>query len=255
MISLTFDTDHMNEGRMADFLSDVEIPGAGTVYCTQSYDCLLNQRHELAPHPFLNKGLDWLKELKTKRAQFPKAVGWRAHSCVFSHTLAEWLAFNGYVYASTHDSFGQTNLRPTAHLWGIWHVPIYYMDNLDFSRGRFWPEFREKPFSRSLIDQAIASDSLSVFDFHPIHLMLNTPNPDWYADVRGRFISGEPVSKLRFNGYGTRSFYDELVDAMGKSGVRSVSSIDALRHFAGAEVRPRDMTHFSYVQDESRLGF
>ena len=41
---------------------------------------------------------------------------------------------------------------PSRHLWGIWHAPIYYMDNLDFSRQRFWPERHDKPFSPKLID-------------------------------------------------------------------------------------------------------
>ena len=59
------------------------------------------------------------------------------------------------------------------------------MDNMDFSRHRFCPESEEKPFNRSLIDTACRSDGVYVFDFHPIHLLLNTqiPNTTWLEET------------------------------------------------------------------------
>src|SRR5262249_1423443 len=151
-------------------------------------------RWEIAPHPYLGNNTDWVKELRTKRSQFPGAVGWRSHSCIFSHMIAEWLAFNGYVYASTVENFGQGGIKPHRNLWGIWQVPIFYMDNLDFSRSRFWPNWRENAFSPSLIQTSLNGDGCCVFDFHPIHLLLNTPNPDFYSHVRDRFQSVEPLA-------------------------------------------------------------
>ena len=76
MICLSFDTDHMNEARMEEFLDEVTWPGGGTFFCTQAYACLNRDEFELAPHPFLTGNRDWLFELRTKRAEFPKAVGW-----------------------------------------------------------------------------------------------------------------------------------------------------------------------------------
>ena len=37
MISLSFDTDHMNEARMEEFLAEVTWPGGGTFFCTLSF--------------------------------------------------------------------------------------------------------------------------------------------------------------------------------------------------------------------------
>jgi Polysaccharide deacetylase len=254
MISLSFDTDHMSEERMAEFLSAVELPGGVTFFCTQPYACLDRKSFELAPHPYLGQGRAWLEELKTKRAEFPDAVGWRAHSCVFSHTLAEWLRWNGYAYASTHDNFGCAGLRPNRHMWGIWHVPIYYMDNLDFSRRRFSPERGETPFAAELIAQAVAADGFHVFDFHPIHLLLNSPDPDWYMSVRDRFLAGQPVSGLRHDGYGARSFFDDLLAAMLAGEMTSVKIIDGLREYTG-ELPLVPAADPGYRFDERRLGF
>lgn len=254
MICLSFDTDHMNEARMEEFLAEVTWPGGGTFFCTQPYACLNRDEFELAPHPFLTGNRDWLVELRTKRAEFPKAVGWRAHSCVFSHTLAEWLSCNGYVYVSTHDNFGQQGIRPNRHLWGVWHAPIYYMDNMDFSRSRFTPGIKEKPFNPALIKTACEADGFYVFDFHPIHLVLNSPNPEWYAERRAAFLAGEPIKSLRYPGPGARSFFDDLVVAMRANSCESLPIIKGLHAFVGAELTPRDPSSSSYQLDESRLG-
>jgi hypothetical protein len=255
MIALSFDTDHMNEARMAEFLADVPLPGGGTFFCTQPYRCLERDEFELAPHPFLGGGRDWLRELKAKRAEFPTALGWRSHSCVFSHTLAEWLCLNGYVYASTHDALGIKGVRPVRQMWGIWQVPIYYMDNLDFSRKRFWPERVEEPFSHSLIDNALNDDGLYVFDFHPIHLLLNSPDAGWYSAVRSHFLRGESTAVLRYAGLGARSFYDKLIAAMQAGGCTSVTIIAGLRGLTNEESVPRDPKALGYEFNETRLGF
>ena len=71
------------------------------------------------------------------------SAGARTPACSAT-ALALWLYLNGYVYASTQDSFGIRQLHPIRQMWGIWQVPIYYADNLDFSRKRFWPESSER---------------------------------------------------------------------------------------------------------------
>lgn len=234
MISFSFDTDHLDERRMEEFLNLVPVPGHATFFCTQPYRCLEGARHELGPHAFLPAGGDWEAELNEKRADFPDATGWRSHSCVFSHMLAERLAQLGYRYVSTHDEPGCRHPVPYRQAWGLWHVPIYYMDNLDFSAPRFWPD-APRPFSAEVIDTALVGEGLYVFAFHPIHLLLNSPDAETYFVLRERWRRGEPVSELEFDGYGTRSFYEELVDAMDSAGVSSVSIADALDRYLAAE--------------------
>jgi hypothetical protein len=171
MICLSFDTDHVDEARMREFLATVPVPGAGTFFCTHRYEAL-GAPHELCPHPYLPDGADWDAELTSMRAAFPEARGWRAHSCVYSHMLAQRIAADGYAYASAYDQLGRVGLEPNREAWGVWHLPIYYMDNLDFSHGRFWPEGTHRPFDGDLITAALAHEGIHVFDFHPVHLLL-----------------------------------------------------------------------------------
>lgn len=229
MICLSFDTDHMNEQRMIEFLSLVHFPGQGTFFCTKFFNCLTQTEHEIAPHPNLNNGTDWHPELIQKRYEFPLATGWRSHACVFSHGLAEWIGKQGYKYVSVHDDFGRISMKPIKHSWGIWHLPIYYMDNLDFSKKNFWKEAdNTNPFEKDLIINSLNEDGLYVFDFHPIHLLLNTPEPSFYFDKRDKFLTGVPIQELCYKGYGTLNFFRDLCFAMQTKGINSISMGAAL---------------------------
>jgi len=234
MICLTFDSDYMDEGRMAEFLETIGFPGRATVFCTQAYTCIGTTELEVGPHPTLDAGADWTRELEEKRALFPEARGWRSHSCVFSHLLAEWLAGHGYNYVSTNDQFGQSGIQAIRHPWGLWHLPIYYMDNMDFSGRQFLGDDYGEPFSDKTIERALADDGLYVFDFHPIHLLLNTPDKDHYFAVRDRFKAGESLDTIVFPGAGTRSFFDRLCAAMSRRGLRSLTLGEALDKVRGA---------------------
>jgi hypothetical protein len=232
MICLTFDTDHMSETRMREFLDVVPILGAGTFFCTQRYACLEATGHETAPHPTLEPGTDWDAELAAQRRRFPNAAGWRAHSCLFSHRLALELGRLGYTYASSHDEFGRAHPAPHRLAWGLWHMPVYYADNIDFSTPRFWPQLEWEPFAPELIETAVQdSDGVYVFDFHPIHLLLNTPSAEYYLERRDAFLARAPLEQLRFGEYGTHVFYDDLVAAMGRNDLLSLRMREALELF------------------------
>lgn len=231
MICLSFDSDHISSERMCEFLEFFSLPGGVTFFCTQPYEILSKTSHEIAPHPFLESNKDWTGELTQKRIDFPKAKGWRSHSCVFSHLLAEWVAENNYSYVSCYDNFGDINITPTQHAWGCWHLPIYYMDNLDFTYNYFNDESQRSTFDINIIDNAIHGSSLYVFDFHPIHLMLNTPDLSYYYKMRERFKRGEELDKLKYKGYGTANYFKDLISSMKKNHIKSKTMSQALSEY------------------------
>lgn len=246
MIYLTFDTDHMDETRMSEFLETVSFPGEGTFFCTQQYECLTRTNHELSPHPYLGEENDWAKELANMRRLFPQSVGWRAHSCVFSHILALWLCKNNYKYVSTHDNFGATDIYPHKHMWGVWHFPIYYMDNMDFSRHLYWHQNAGEKFSKELLLNAVNGSALYIFDFHPIHLLLNTPGPEYYFEKRDAFKAGVSIDKIRFQGYGTFNFFQELCMMMDSKGLSS-NRLDKL--VTELETSPQKSREMASIRD------
>jgi hypothetical protein len=228
LICLSFDTDHLDDRRMEEFVREFPIPGAGTFFCTQRYEALEGGPHELCPHPTLEPDGDWAAELDRKQAEFPDARGVRTHSCINSHLLSIEFKGRGFEWVSARDEPGRRGIAPYREAWGVWHVPIYYMDNMDFSFGDYWPDASASPFGRELLEVSTREEGVYVFDFHPIHLMVNSTSAEDYFARRDRFKAGEPLEEIRCEGYGAGDYYTDLIALMGQAELESVSISDAL---------------------------
>lgn len=213
---------------MREFLAEVPIPGQATFFCTMAYRGI-DSNHELCPHPTLEPNTDWDEVLDRARETFPDARGLRPHSCVYSNLLALDLSRRGYRYLSCHDQFGSSRVAARREAWGrIWHLPIYYMESIDLAFMRHWPDANHKVFAPELLETAVNDDGLYVFDFHPIHLLLNSTSVEAYLSRRDAFMTGVPIAQIRCEGYGVRSYYDDLVKRMQARGLASTRMCDAL---------------------------
>src|SRR5207249_4334714 len=156
--------------------------------------------HEVAPHPCIDRLSEWDDDLKTIVKQFPeKPLGLRTHSCVFSHMIGIGMHDQGYFYISQAQALYQQGLLPSRHPWGIWELPIYYMDNMDFWMSKNWDDLAHQPFNPEIIERAVGNEALYVFDFHPLHIALNTGKPDHYVAVKDRILNeGVSPFDLRF---------------------------------------------------------
>jgi hypothetical protein len=234
MICLTFDTDHMTDAWMKEFLGRFPIPGEATFFCHRSLESLIASRHELGPHPFIENLSSWQQDFRALAATLSRTVsGTRPHSCVFSHMVGVDLGKMGYTYVSQSNHIYQTGLRPYRHPWGLWELPIYYMDNMDFWIPKNWPTLGHEPFSPRIIDAALADpESLYVFDMHPLHIALNTRSHSDYEAVKVRVLQeGMSPFDLAVGGRGARVFFEELCDGMRRVSEGSYTCMEALRRF------------------------
>jgi hypothetical protein len=236
MICLTFDTDWMSGATLAEFLRRVRIPGRGTFFCHDYFPQLDEGAYEIGPHPFIDRLSEWDDATSRIASRFKTAPrGLRAHSCVFSHMIGIGMFERGYRYVSQAQQLFEPDLKPYRHPWGIWELPIYYMDNMDFWTPRNWPRIGHEPFRKSVISTAVERDDLFVFDVHPIHIALNTRGHEDYVAVKDRIVSGsESPFDLRFPGRGVATFFDELCEAIDRAGTRSYTCFEALEHFGCA---------------------
>lgn len=240
MISITFDTDHMTDVSMETFLKDLDIPGSATFFCTQRYrdfDAAFRGIHEIAAHPVFRPGADWKDATLRLREDLGGVVGVRPHSCAYDHHLGVFLAENDFRYVSQSSWLFHDGLHPHYHPWGLWEMPIYYMDNMDYSHVGL-PGQTHQPFSPQLIDNALKSESLFVFDFHPILVLLNAANAREYGawveegrpDIRASAGTGKS---------GSANFLAQLSAAMRSVGCESVSLGELARTLDGAPVARR----------------
>jgi len=233
MICITFDTDHMSNVDMERFLEICPFPGKGTFFAHSFFDCLDKSKHEIGPHPFVNDLSNWREALKLVEAPWSRNFkGIRTHSCVTSNKVCVDLNDLGYLWSSNVEELFSDNLAPYRHPWGIWELPIYYMDNMDFSMVEAWPGLEHEAFQENVITQAVNGDALYIFDFHPLHLALNTRSSADYIRVQSQIFE-EKMSPfdLTFEGRGVRIFFNELCSAMQKLEQKSYGCSEALEHF------------------------
>ena len=233
MICLTFDTDHMTRESLDRFLRDYPLLGRATFFTHDYFPMLDSTPHEICPHPFIEQLSNWEEAVTTISRHFSvKPKGIRPHSCVFSHMIGIGLKQAGYRYVSQAQNLYQADLKPFRHPWGIWELPIYYMDNMDFWMTKNWPGVRHTPFNPSIIKQAVSSESLYVFDIHPLHIAINTRSHEDYSSVKDRLVKdGMSPFDLRFPGRGVAVFYEELCTAIENTGTRSFTCSEALEHY------------------------
>ena len=64
----------------------------------------------------------------------------------------------------------------------------------------------------SEVSSLVRRHGIKVFDFHPIHVFLNTESLDRYERTRPLHQNPKELIKHRFEGYGTRSRLIELLE-------------------------------------------
>jgi hypothetical protein len=228
VICLTFDTDHVRAEDLERFCSELRLPGRGTFFLWDRFPNMVSYPHEFEPHPAFSGTTGWRSQLETfTRALGMEGKGCRPHSLAYSHELGVVLAQLGYRYVSQADPVFQDGLTPYRHPWGIWEMPIYYMDNMDFCMALNWGE-GHRPFSRDVIRRSLESEALFVYDFHPLHVLLNTPDFETYQQDKPRILGGESPYGLRHAGRGAGIFFEELCRAMEDAGLSSLTCLDAL---------------------------
>ncbi|MEE2566464.1 polysaccharide deacetylase WbmS family protein [Hyphobacterium marinum] len=224
MICLTHDTDYMTPDGMERFLDEFTGPGTDTFFLWKPYPGMDWRGHEAQPHPFY----DDLTDAEGKLRKFIDelgipATGMRTHSCVYSHIVSGAAHRCGLRYVSVTSQLFRQDIKPYKEAWGVWEVPIYYMDNMDLCWPDNWPNDDHKPLSKDTIKRAFDGDGLKVFDIHPLHVALNTTSYEDYKTVRVKLQDGASPWDVALPGYGVRSFYEDLRTAMSDAGVKSKS--------------------------------
>lgn len=169
-----------------------------------------SDRHELGIHPNFNPLLfrndhqfgSTPNEIVSRLLEIvPAARSVRSHSM----TQSSWLLALFRERGLTHDTntympaVSEVALRPWTDWNGLIRVPYFWEDDLHAAESPHWrPEIY------------VSRPGLRVFDFHPIHLFLNTPAPDLYGAARPHLHDAATLEKMRHKGIGPRSFLRAL---------------------------------------------
>lgn len=185
---LTFDIDWACDDVVADCISLVEQADvAATWYITHDTPLLHrlrdNPKFELGIHPNFNfllmgdsrNGSNAEEVVDRLLRIVPEAKSIRSHSMAQSSVLLDLFKNKGLTHDANHFIPAQAglNLRP----WRLWNgmikIPYFWEDDLACI-------YEKKTKIQELKENA----DLKVFDFHPIHVFLNTENIDRYDSCR-----------------------------------------------------------------------
>ncbi len=230
MILLTFDTDYMSEEDLVRFVESFPIPGRATFFLWQPFSKLDLGPHEIGIHPFLSETRPWRETLESFTEQLgARPAVLRPHSCAYAHTLGVTAAKLGFRAISQATYLFQDGLGAYRHPWGLWELPIYYMDSMDFTLPLNWPDLEHDPFAPEILARSLRSDALFVYDFHPLHVILNTKSLSEYHPIKDQILEGGASAfELTRPGRGAQTFYLELVELMQAHGVSSLGSSELL---------------------------
>jgi hypothetical protein len=213
---LTIDVDWAADTVLNETIAILEDAGvAATFFITHPTSTLerlrTNPKFELGIHPNFNPLLEGKSEAGTNAVDVisdlmnlvPEARSVRSHSMTQSSRILDLFEERGLTHDCNH--FIPRNsgivLRPYRHWNGMIRVPycweddvaLLYNDKLDLSA-------------------SYRSRSLKVFDFHPIHISLNTTSIEQYEKTREVHRSKEQLNDYISNGWGIRSALDSLLE-------------------------------------------
>ena len=132
---------------------------------------------------------------------YPNAVGVRCHSLVQSTRLLDVLARLGFRYEANVFLPYQTGIKPF-RLWnGLIRIPHFYEDDLRCAYGR----------SFDVSSLPLEQPGLKVFDFHPIHIYLNTDSLERYEAAKPYQNLPKELAPFRNHNQGTKTLAEELL--------------------------------------------
>jgi hypothetical protein len=219
-VFLSFDIDWADDdviGDTIDLVEEAEVKATWFVtHQTPLLDRLRdNPKFELGIHPNFNSFLDGSTDGSGLSAEkvveqlmeiVPEAKTIRSHSLFQSERLVDIFKLVGLTHISNffipHGSGLDT--KP----FTIWSemviVPHCWQDNLALKMELPIPLEKER------------HSSFRVFDFHPIHVFLNTEDLDRYEHTRHLHQNPEELIKNRYEGEGTRSRLLKLLELSDK---------------------------------------
>lgn len=178
-----------------------------TVFATGRYTVLekSDPAHiEIGVHPNFNETPPSQYETKLREmlTLYPHAQGVSSHAMMSSTPLLELFKRCGLKYDRNLLLYKQSLLKPFFHYNGLLRVPVFWEDDI-------W--FAVEPGAAFSPDLLAAAAHVCVFNFHPIHIYMNTASQKHYSSFKPHYHEPHKLRTLRHHGYGVYTFFIELI--------------------------------------------
>lgn len=175
-----------------------------TVFATHATELLRHppQGVEVGIHPDFFRNSDHERHVRELLDLYPDARGVRSHGLFEYSNLIDCYRRCGLHWDSSQLLYRCDHIRPYRHPSGLVRLPIYWEDDDYFSDNPDWD------ITRLHLDRP----GVKCFDFHPIHLYLNSVSGEQYRKAREASFAMEALEPLRYTGSdkGVWSFFKAL---------------------------------------------
>lgn len=223
-VFLTFDVDWAHDDVILDTIELLETAEvAATWFITHDTPILArlrqNPKFELGIHPNFNwllvgddrNGVNAKDVVSRMMDLVPEAKSVRSHSMTQSSVLLDVFASAGLTHDVNH--FIPASIGSELIPWTLWNgmtrVPYFWEDDISCT---YENNGRKEP---SALNAATTGLGVKVFDFHPIHLFLNTENLQRYERTRPLHQSPGELFQQRCQGFGARTTLLDLLRELG----------------------------------------
>lgn len=219
-VFLTFDIDWAHDEVLEDAIDLVEQAGVSATWFVTHDKPLLarlrsNPKFELGIHPNFNyllqgdprnganaaEGIDLLLDI------VPEATSVRSHSMTQSTRLLQLFQDKGLTHDCNHFIPEQAGieLKPW-YLWnGLVKIPYFWEDDIACIYGM-----------NTTPKDLIRRSGIKVFDFHPIHVFLNTENMERYESTLPIFNKPRQLKTRRYKGIGVQTYLINILECLGQ---------------------------------------
>lgn len=213
---LTFDIDWATDEVLnytIDALEKYDVPA--TFFVTHDTPLLKrlreNPKFELGIHPNFNallngsfeKGRNVREVILRLMDVVPEAKSVRSHSMTQSSNILESFKEAGLTHDCNHfiSVVSEIELKPWL-LWnGLIRCPYFWEDDVHYT---------EK--DNYSVEQLLQRKGLRIFDFHPIHVFLNTEDAQRYENTRAYHRNFHELNNFRYKGHATENILLEILE-------------------------------------------
>lgn len=161
---------------------------------------------EIALHPnyikFLNKNqFNWEYEIKNLKQIYPSSIGVRSHGHFVSSQLLEHYIDLNMKYESGIYSDNFPLLSSLPYTDNFVRFSHFFQDDAHLIRKR----------SLDLNQIKLKSKGIKIFDFHPIHIFLNSPSIKYYESRKKYYHDINCLKKNVYSGRGICNLFLELI--------------------------------------------
>ena len=212
MVVLTFDIDWAPDYMLEYLYKEISREDVkATFFLTHSSQMVkkIINNYDFGIHPNITDLTKAKEQTLQIKKLFPPTKKIRAHKLITNSQIMKIWSEMKFRIVSNYLMLGYRSISPIQLPFGLKEVPIFFMDDL-------WVYGGMNTLDQEQIKEIADSKSIFVFDFHPVHIYMNTCELKTYDKIKNNMSDENYVNNYRNKGFGCNSMLRTLIDSKVK---------------------------------------